>query len=320
MDLPPLWIADMVRDFQLRNDIFVFLLSTRAGGLGINLTAADTVIFYESDWNPTLDLQAMDRAHRLGQTKDVTVYRLICKETVEEKILQRASQKNTVQQLVMTGGHVQDDLLAPEDVVSLLLDDAQLEQKLREIPLQARDRQKKKPTKAIRVDAEGDATFEDLTETVVQAPGNEQSDDAEKSKPPNSNKRKAASDKQTTSKPRNSQKNESNSTPMDYELDDPFPNSEPQSQRPKRLKRPKKSVESIDAAVSLCSGAELPGCSSQSRYFDSTFAVTLAVEETGATLRNRQTQRDAAYISGVVNLYAGDKKMLRVGQLGFNNF
>ena len=58
--------------FFCRNDIFVFLLSTRAGGLGINLTAADTVIFYENDWNPTLDLQAMDRAHRLGQTKDVS--------------------------------------------------------------------------------------------------------------------------------------------------------------------------------------------------------------------------------------------------------
>lgn len=58
--------------FPCRNDIFVFLLSTRAGGLGINLTAADTVIFYESDWNPTLDLQAMDRAHRLGQTKEVS--------------------------------------------------------------------------------------------------------------------------------------------------------------------------------------------------------------------------------------------------------
>lgn len=66
----------------------------------------------------------------------VTVYRLICKETVEEKILQRASQKNTVQQLVMTGGHVEGELLKPEDVVSLLIDDAQLEQKLREIPLQ----------------------------------------------------------------------------------------------------------------------------------------------------------------------------------------
>ena len=55
---------DMVADFQTRQDIFVFLLSTRAGGLGINLTAADTVIFYDSDWNPTVDQQAMDRAHR----------------------------------------------------------------------------------------------------------------------------------------------------------------------------------------------------------------------------------------------------------------
>ncbi|XP_076893172.1 chromatin-remodeling ATPase INO80-like [Bidens hawaiensis] len=154
---------DMVKDFQHRSDIFVFLLSTRAGGLGINLTAADTVIFYESDWNPTLDLQAMDRAHRLGQTKDVTVYRLICKETVEEKILQRANQKSTVQQLVMTGEHVQGDLLAPEDVVSLLIDDAQLEQKLKEIPAQAKDRQKKRgTTKGIRIDEEGDACFEDV--------------------------------------------------------------------------------------------------------------------------------------------------------------
>ncbi|KAG2540726.1 hypothetical protein PVAP13_9NG592600 [Panicum virgatum] len=62
---------DMVRDFQNRNDVFVFLLSTRAGGLGINLTAADTVIFYEIDWNPTQDQQAMDRTHRLGQTKEL---------------------------------------------------------------------------------------------------------------------------------------------------------------------------------------------------------------------------------------------------------
>ncbi|XP_042479778.1 chromatin-remodeling ATPase INO80-like [Macadamia integrifolia] len=57
------------------SDIFVFLLSTRAGGLGINLTAADTVIFYESDCNPTLDLQAMDRAHRLGQSKEVAMFK-----------------------------------------------------------------------------------------------------------------------------------------------------------------------------------------------------------------------------------------------------
>ena len=87
---------DMVADFQARDDIFVFLLSTRAGGLGINLTAADTVVFYDSDWNPTVDQQAMDRAHRLGQTKQVTVYRLITKGTVEERILQRAKEKSEV--------------------------------------------------------------------------------------------------------------------------------------------------------------------------------------------------------------------------------
>ena len=104
---------DMVEDFQTKSDIFVFLLSTRAGGLGINLTAADTVIFYDSDWNPTVDqqvhdliscyppsslylLQAMDRAHRLGQTKQVTVYRLIVQGSIEERILQRAKEKSEV--------------------------------------------------------------------------------------------------------------------------------------------------------------------------------------------------------------------------------
>jgi len=56
---------------------FIFLLSTRAGGLGINLTAADTVIIYDSDFNPQMDLQAMDRAHRIGQKNMVNVYRLI---------------------------------------------------------------------------------------------------------------------------------------------------------------------------------------------------------------------------------------------------
>ena len=62
---------DMVAQWQTDSRWFVFLLSTRAGGLGINLTAADTVIFYDSDWNPTVDQQAMDRAHRLGQSKPV---------------------------------------------------------------------------------------------------------------------------------------------------------------------------------------------------------------------------------------------------------
>lgn len=72
---------------------FVFLLSTRAGGLGINLTSADTVIIYDSDWNPQMDLQAMDRAHRIGQKNKVNVYRLITENTVEEKIIERQTVK-----------------------------------------------------------------------------------------------------------------------------------------------------------------------------------------------------------------------------------
>ncbi|XP_071454917.1 chromatin-remodeling ATPase INO80 [Hetaerina americana] len=123
---------DMVADFQAREDIFVFLLSTRAGGLGINLTAADTVIFYDSDWNPTVDQQAMDRAHRLGQTKQVTVYRLICKGSIEERILQRAREKSEIQRMVISGGNFRPDTLKPKEVVSLLLDDEEIEQKYRQ--------------------------------------------------------------------------------------------------------------------------------------------------------------------------------------------
>ena len=62
------------------------------------------MIFYDSDWNPTVDLQAMDRAHRVGQTKQVTVYRLICKGTIEERILQRAKEKSEIQRMVIHGG------------------------------------------------------------------------------------------------------------------------------------------------------------------------------------------------------------------------
>ncbi|KAI5162586.1 chromatin-remodeling ATPase INO80 [Nematocida ausubeli] len=92
---------ELVRDWQTNEERFIFLLSTRAGGLGINLTAADTVIFYDSDWNPTADQQAMDRAHRLGQTKQVTVYRLITAGTIEERIMERAGVKGEIQRMVI---------------------------------------------------------------------------------------------------------------------------------------------------------------------------------------------------------------------------
>ena len=135
---------DTVADFQTRPDIFVFLLSTRAGGLGINLTSADTVIFYDSDWNPTIDSQAMDRAHRLGQTKQVTVYRMITRGTIEERIRKRALQKEEVQRVVISGqaagGQVDFNARSREnrtkDIALWLADDdqaAEIEKKEREM-------------------------------------------------------------------------------------------------------------------------------------------------------------------------------------------
>ncbi|KAF2767394.1 SWI/SNF chromatin remodeling complex component [Teratosphaeria nubilosa] len=86
---------------------FLFLLTTRAGGLGINLTSADIVVLFDSDWNPQADLQAMDRAHRIGQTKQVVVFRFITENAIEEKVLERAAQKLRLDQLVIQQGRAQ---------------------------------------------------------------------------------------------------------------------------------------------------------------------------------------------------------------------
>ncbi|KAJ8450424.1 hypothetical protein Cgig2_002109 [Carnegiea gigantea] len=80
---------------------FCFLLSTRAGGLGINLATADTVIIYDSDWNPHADLQAMARAHRLGQTNKVMIYRLITRGSIEERMMQMTKKKMVLEHLVV---------------------------------------------------------------------------------------------------------------------------------------------------------------------------------------------------------------------------
>lgn len=155
---------DTVHDFQTRPEIFIFLLSTRAGGLGINLTTADTVIFYDSDWNPTIDSQAMDRAHRLGQTKQVTVYRLITRGTIEERIRKRALQKEEVQRVVIQGGGASVDFSgrrAPEnrnrDIAMWLADDEQaemIERREKELLESGEyDKQKKKGGKRKKADA-----------------------------------------------------------------------------------------------------------------------------------------------------------------------
>ena len=87
------------------SDDFAFLLSTRAGGLGINLYTADTVILFDSDWNPQADLQAMARAHRIGQKKPVTVYRFVSRDTVEEEILERARNKLFLEYVTIERGY-----------------------------------------------------------------------------------------------------------------------------------------------------------------------------------------------------------------------
>ncbi|KAL6993595.1 ATP-dependent DNA helicase ddm1 [Sarracenia purpurea var. burkii] len=116
----------------------IFLLSTRAGGLGINLTAADTCILYDSDWNPQMDLQAMDRCHRIGQTKPVHVYRLATALSVEGRILKRAFSKLKLEHVVIGKGQFQQertkssgtDGMEEEELLALLRDDEDAEDKM----------------------------------------------------------------------------------------------------------------------------------------------------------------------------------------------
>ncbi|EPS73256.1 hypothetical protein M569_01495, partial [Genlisea aurea] len=121
---------------DVNNDYRIFLLSTRAGGLGINLTAADTCILYDSDWNPQMDLQAMDRCHRIGQTKPVHVYRLATAQSIEGRILKRAFGKLKLEHVVIGKGQFKqertataDDGMSEEELLSLLRDEEDSEDK-----------------------------------------------------------------------------------------------------------------------------------------------------------------------------------------------
>ncbi|PFH60435.1 hypothetical protein XA68_10949 [Ophiocordyceps unilateralis] len=104
-----------ITDFNDRADFKIFLLSTRAGGQGINLAAADTVILFDSDFNPQQDLQAQDRCHRIGQTRPVLVYRLATHETVEESLLSSANAKRRLEKLVIRNGAFQQKMQKNDD-------------------------------------------------------------------------------------------------------------------------------------------------------------------------------------------------------------
>ncbi|GER38374.1 chromatin remodeling 1 [Striga asiatica] len=127
-----------IKEFNDANSNYrIFLLSTRAGGLGINLTAADTCILYDSDWNPQMDLQAMDRCHRIGQTKPVHVYRLATAQSVEGRILKRAFSKLKLEHVVIGKGQFKQerskadgaDTMTEEELLALLGEEDDKEEK-----------------------------------------------------------------------------------------------------------------------------------------------------------------------------------------------
>lgn len=107
---------------RFNNDprILVFILSTRSGGLGINLTGADTVIFYDMDWNPAMDKQCQDRCHRIGQTRDVHIYRFVSEHTIESNILKKANQKRMLDDVVIQEGDFTTDYFTKLDIRDML--------------------------------------------------------------------------------------------------------------------------------------------------------------------------------------------------------
>ncbi|XP_055801077.1 protein PHOTOPERIOD-INDEPENDENT EARLY FLOWERING 1 isoform X1 [Solanum dulcamara] len=116
---PPEERQTLMQRFNTNPKIFLFILSTRSGGVGINLVGADTVIFYDSDWNPAMDQQAQDRCHRIGQTREVHIYRLISESTIEENILKKANQKRALDDLVIQSGSYNTEFFKKLDPMEL---------------------------------------------------------------------------------------------------------------------------------------------------------------------------------------------------------
>lgn len=100
---------DMMERFNTDTKIDVFILSSRSGGVGMNLTGADTVIFYDLDWNPQMDRQCQDRAHRIGQMRDVHIYKFVSESTIEVNILKKSNQKRLLDEVVIQEGEFTTD-------------------------------------------------------------------------------------------------------------------------------------------------------------------------------------------------------------------
>ena len=102
------------------SDVPIFCISLKAGGTGLNLTAADIVIHYDPWWNTAVENQASDRAHRIGQTNVVNVFRLIIKDTIEERIIQLQKEKSNLADRILSGEGVSSATLSRQDLLELL--------------------------------------------------------------------------------------------------------------------------------------------------------------------------------------------------------
>src|SRR5947207_3378568 len=105
-----------IQNFQGDDEVRVFLISLKAGGVGLNLTAADYVYIVDPWWNPAVEQQAIDRTHRIGQTKNIFAYRMICKDTIEDKIMQLQEKKRMLAKELITDDATFVKSLSREDV------------------------------------------------------------------------------------------------------------------------------------------------------------------------------------------------------------
>jgi SNF2 family DNA or RNA helicase len=128
LGVDPLWLHGGTRDrdkvvakFQDPEGPPIIVVSLRAGGVGLTLTRADTVIHYDPWWNPAVERQATDRAHRLGQTQTVNVYKLVCAETIEERVVELAKRKEAIAESILTSeGSAQGKRITTSEVLALL--------------------------------------------------------------------------------------------------------------------------------------------------------------------------------------------------------
>src|SRR5690606_19740006 len=107
-------------EFQQNEDCRIFLISLKAGGIGLNLTAADYVYIVDPWWNPAVEQQAIDRTHRIGQTKNIFAYRMICKDTIEEKIATLQERKRLLAKELIADDNAFLKRLTSDDIAYLL--------------------------------------------------------------------------------------------------------------------------------------------------------------------------------------------------------